>query len=121
MSNLQPSTAYHLVPIILELSRDAFYLAQQAAQQPNQNDQLTQRASDLDQRLQAVAVLINHSKDEKTGQPDELLTTPWTEARLDVDFILSDGSQPISFRLHHFLTELASKVSNPANKPDYHA
>lgn len=103
MSSVQPPAEGDLQRIIMELNQAAYHLAQQAAQQPNQFDQFAEQAYELDRRLQAVALLIDNT--EVPGQPDELIEA-WTTARLDVDFILSGGSQPTSLRLHQFLTGL---------------
>src|SRR4051812_44946101 len=102
MSNMPPpatppasDAGGDLRQILTQLNQSAYHLAQQAAQLAPGSPQLVAQAADLDARLAAVSPRID------TAPPDEQpeLAELWTDARLDLDYILSGGSQPTSIRL----------------------
>ncbi len=109
MPNDQPPAEGDLRQTISALNREAYQLAQQAARHPATAQQYTAQAQDLERRLAAVAPLIDSAEPWEQGE----LAAAWTDARLDLDYILSGGTQPTSLRLHHFLTSLGHEPATP--------
>jgi hypothetical protein len=97
-----PDTAGDLHQILTRLNQAAYRLAQQAAQRAAVPEQLEAEAQALDQQLMALSPRLDAAP---PADQAELVNT-WTEARLDLDYILSGGSQPTSIRLHRFLAGL---------------
>ncbi len=109
MPDSQQPAGDDLRQTITALNREAYALAQQVARHQAQTDQYTEQARALDQRLEAVSPLIDSAEAWEQGE----LAEAWTDARLDLDYILSGGSQPTSIRLHHYLAGLGQEPTTP--------
>lgn len=101
-SRPDPDTEGDLRQILTRLNQAAYRLAQQAAQRAAMPEQLEATAQALDQQLMALTPRLDAAPPADQAE----LVDAWTEARLDLDYILSGGSQPTSIRLHRFLSGL---------------
>lgn len=103
------ANAADLVQTITALNQAAYQLAQQAAHAGDHSSAYAAQAAALDARLADIAPrLADLALDEQAA-----LAAAWTEARLDLDYVLSGGRQPTSIRLHHYLTGLRGASSGP--------
>jgi hypothetical protein len=84
---------------ISRLSAESFKLAQEAARGKRSWIDLEKRASEINTRLEEIWPEI---EDADSGQ-SVLLRQAWTDARLDVGYVLSGGELATSIRLHHYL------------------
>ena len=109
MPTTQPPAEGDLRQTITALNRAAYELAQQAARHQATTQQYEAQAQDLDRRLQAVGPQLDSAEPFEQGE----LAEAWTDARLDLDYILSGGTQPTSLRLHHFLAGLGHEPATP--------
>jgi hypothetical protein len=80
-------------------SRDAYALARTAATGEVDWDSLEEPAKRIDARLDELVPMIQAAPVDE--QP--ALTQAWNDARLDVSYVLSGGTQPTSLRLAAFL------------------
>jgi len=89
---------------LYQLSNEAFELAQhEVAMQGDRNDR-EQRAKAIDQRLDALWPKLQEATAFDPG-----LTQAWSDARLDLLYVLSSGTLSTSTRLFQFLEERKTK------------
>ncbi|HEX9988458.1 MAG TPA: hypothetical protein VGE45_08280 [Chloroflexia bacterium] len=101
---LDSETAEHseyspLQRIVTAVSYDAFRLAQTAATSAGSSSALKRRAREVNTQLNELDALI---EDAPTGE-QAALRKAWSDARLDVGYVLSGGTLPKSSRMGLFL------------------
>lgn len=87
---------------VQRLSNQAFQLAQEAAQQSGDLVELKAQAQALNSQLDQLLPEIQSAP--AVQQPE--LNRAWSDARLDVGYVLSDGELSPSTRLFYFLQNL---------------
>lgn len=87
---------------VQRLSNQAFQLAQEAAQQSGDPAELKAQAQALNSQLDQLLPQIQSAPADQ--QPE--LNHAWSDARLDVGYVLSNGELSPSTRLFYFLQNL---------------
>lgn len=85
--------------VVTSLSYDAFRLAQSAATSPEETPVLKRRAREVNTQLDELDALIESAP---AGE-QAALRKAWSDARLDVGYVLSGGTLPKSSRMGFFL------------------
>jgi hypothetical protein len=85
--------------LVYQLSAAAFELAQEAAASQAKQNERARRAREINDFLNELVPYIQNAPLEE----QEGLRTAWTDARLDVGYVLSGGELPTSTRLFHYL------------------
>lgn len=87
---------------VLRTSNEAFDLAKQFGSANADQGGLKKQAEALNQRLNELLPLVQSAS--ASDQPT--LNMAWSDARLDVGYILSDGKLPTSTRLYYYLEDV---------------
>ena len=87
---------------VIGVSNQAFELAQQAVQGRGDQNGRMSHARELNTRLDELLPQVQNAP--ANIQPT--LSAAWTDARLDIGYVLSNGTLPgTSTRLHYFLED----------------
>ncbi len=88
-----------LVHLVRKLSDAAFELAQQAYAGKGEEAAREAKAQEMNSFLNELVPLIQQSPTDDQAT----LEQTWTDARLDVGYVLSKGELSTSTRLHHYI------------------
>lgn len=87
---------------VSKLSYKAFELAKQAASGKGDKAQLMEQAGELNNHLEEV---FNQIQSAPTNEQARL-NSAWSDARLDVGYVMSGGELSTSTRLYYYLEDL---------------
>jgi len=88
-----------LAYLVRKLSQAAFVLAQNAHTGKGEQKERKEKAQEMNSFLDELVPLIQQAPIEDQAE----LQQAWTDARLDVGYVLSDGELSSSTRLHHYI------------------
>src|SRR5688500_16560110 len=86
---------------IHRVSSEAFTLAKQMVDGVEDRAALQQQAGGINARLKELWPVVDAAPTAVRAD----LTNAWSNARADVDYVLSGGTLPTSTRLHHYMRE----------------
>ncbi len=97
-----PTEPNNLRLTVFTLSNEAFNIAQRFASGLGDQAELNERAKEINSQLDGLWPLIQLYP---AGEQADI-SQSWSDARLDVDYVLSNGELSTSTRLYHFLQNL---------------
>lgn len=91
-----------LIKTVHNLSRAAFQLAQDSASGEGDKSQNEAKAREMNKQLDELVPRIREAPPEDQAN----LQSEWTDARQDLNYVLSGGALPTSIRMFHYLRSL---------------
>lgn len=95
----------NLQSILDELNSKALQLAKEAAEEKGNAQQRKEKARELNSRLDELWPQVQNAP----ANVQTALNQAWSDARLDLGYVMADGSGPSSIRLFHYLQDKERK------------